>query len=85
MTLAGFILENVESVPTEGSVLDIDTYSFKILKMEGNRIATVEVTKGVSSQKTAETIRLNDENDKEKNPSQNEQVAGQITSKESKT
>lgn len=43
-TLAGFILYQLQAIPTEGQVLRYQDIEFKIVEMDGLRIETVEIT-----------------------------------------
>lgn len=43
-TLAGFILDNLESLPAEGDIFTIGHYLFKVLKMSRTKIELVSLT-----------------------------------------
>lgn len=42
-TIAGYIIEHLEALPSQGDVFEFDGLSFKILKMSATRIELVEV------------------------------------------
>ena len=43
-TLAGFIINNYESIPKDNTTLRIDKYHFRVTKVSSNRIELVELT-----------------------------------------
>ena len=43
-TIAGYILENLEALPNQGDVFNIDSLHFEILRMSATRILLVRVT-----------------------------------------
>lgn len=48
-TIAGFILENLEALPGEGAVFQIDDLEFKVLRMSATRIELIHVRKIIRS------------------------------------
>ena len=45
VTLAGFILEHLDALPTENATFFVGTCEFTVVKMDGNRIEEVQVRK----------------------------------------
>lgn len=43
VTLAGFILEHLDELPTEGSELAYNECEFKVMEMDGNRISKIQL------------------------------------------
>ena len=43
-TIAGFILDRLETIPNEGEQFRIDNFSFKILKKSAARIELLQLT-----------------------------------------
>lgn len=43
-TIAGYILEKAERIPTAGEIIEDDFFTFKILELEGQKIQKIEVT-----------------------------------------
>jgi len=43
VTLAGYLLEHIDQIPAEGTRITINNEEFRIVTMEGNRIAKIEV------------------------------------------
>ena len=43
VTLAGYVLDGLGHVPTEGEVLEVDGWRFRVLKMDRHRIAQIVV------------------------------------------
>ena len=44
-TLGGLILDHLEDIPKRGEIVRYDSWTIKVLNLEGNRITKVEITK----------------------------------------
>lgn len=53
-TIAGWLLDETDTVPEPGEEFIIDGYSFRVERMRRNRIQTIRVTKLPNSEETAE-------------------------------
>jgi putative hemolysin len=53
-TLGGFILDHLGSIPHEGQLIETDSLEFKILRVDGQRIAQVQISRLAPAAQDAE-------------------------------